>query len=94
MSTTRVLPSETPRNQACGETVFLLCGAEGEAARKRTKPHTKKTQASAALEKMTTDRLYIRRASCKECGRGDALYFELNIVISEADLSSAAADSG
>jgi len=28
-----VLPSETPRNQACGETVFLFCGAGDDAAR-------------------------------------------------------------
>jgi hypothetical protein len=53
MSTTRVLPSETPCNQACGETVFLLCGAAADASHKRTKPKIKTVQASAALEIIT-----------------------------------------
>src|SRR5271168_3125007 len=53
MSTTRVLPSETPRNQACGDTVFLFCGAVDDAARKRAKPKITKAQASAALERIT-----------------------------------------
>src|ERR1700679_2158410 len=99
MSTTRVLPSETPRSQACGETDFLFCdaGAKEDAARKRTKPHTKNTQARKALAKVT-DRFCIRSASCSACYRGETSFREkflqLRVVLSEANPSPAAADEG
>src|SRR5277367_4152292 len=89
MSTTRVLPSETPRNHACGETVFLVCASEEDAACERTRPSAKRTQASVALEKIT-HRLCIESASCGECGRGRVSFFVGRMVNTEARPSSAA----
>src|SRR5271169_6466939 len=73
MSTTRVLPSETPRNQACGDTVFLFCGAVDDAARKRAKPKITKAQASAALERITNR--FCMENSSVGTSRVDKFYF-------------------